>query len=176
MNREASSGWKWSDYARTADKAARALGWFSIGLGLVELAAPGKLGRMLGLQDKETLLRVYGGREIAAGVGAFAMPTAALWARAAGDMLDLGTLTRGLKSDQDHQKRNAAIAIAAVAGIALVDLLVAGVLTKEKLSAGHRKDGSDSDRAFDGEDRDSRDADEAASISASEVIILEPAL
>ena len=56
-----------------ADRVARGLGWFSLGLGLAEIIAPGKLGRALNLEGKETLLRAYGGREIGAGV--WARPT-----------------------------------------------------------------------------------------------------
>ncbi|MBV9236210.1 MAG: hypothetical protein JOZ94_10300, partial [Xanthobacteraceae bacterium] len=52
----------------SADKLARALGWFSIGLGLAELIAPNSITRALGLRGKEGLVRSYGAREIAAGV------------------------------------------------------------------------------------------------------------
>ena len=48
-----------------ADQMARALGWFSIGLGLTELIAPGKITRALGMEGKENLVRAYGAREVA---------------------------------------------------------------------------------------------------------------
>ena len=38
---------------KPADRAGRALGWFSIGLGLTELIAPGVLTRALGMRGKE---------------------------------------------------------------------------------------------------------------------------
>ena len=52
-----------------ADRAARALGWFSIGLGMAELVAPGRLARMLGLDGKDGLIRSFGARELASGGG-----------------------------------------------------------------------------------------------------------
>src|SRR4051812_49599484 len=52
----------------TSDRVARGLGWFSLALGAAELIAPGRLGKALGLEGKETLLRAYGGRGVGAGV------------------------------------------------------------------------------------------------------------
>src|SRR3954470_16272208 len=113
-----------------SDRVARGLGWFSIALGLTELVAPGKLARTLGLEGKETLLRAYGGREIGAGMWALSdTPAPALWARFVGDLAGLGTLAVGLRGADDAQKRNAMIALAAVGGITLVDLLTAMKLT-----------------------------------------------
>lgn len=116
----------------TTDRIARGLGWFSLGLGLAEIVAPGKLAGALGLEGKETLLRAYGGREIGAGVWALSdTPAPALWARFAGDLVDFGTLAAGLRGADEQQKRNAIIALAAVAGITAVDLLTALKLTAE---------------------------------------------
>ncbi|TMJ17930.1 MAG: hypothetical protein E6G94_01075 [Alphaproteobacteria bacterium] len=116
----------------TTDRVARGLGWFSIGLGLVEIIAPGRLGRALGLEGRERLLQAYGGREIGAGVWALSdTPAPAIWARVGGDLLDLATLAVGLRDADSEQKRNAIIALAAVAGITVVDLLTAASLTAE---------------------------------------------
>jgi hypothetical protein len=114
------------------DRVARGLGWFSLGLGLAEIVAPGRLGRALGLEGKESLLRAYGGREIGAGIWALSdTPAPAIWARVAGDLVDLGTLAAGLRGGDDDQRRNAFIALAAVGGITLVDLLTAMKLSAE---------------------------------------------
>jgi hypothetical protein len=116
-----------------ADRFARGLAWFSFGLGVAELVAPGKLARALGLEGKEGLVRAYGGREIAAGVGSLtARPDLGIWSRFAGDLLDLGTLAVGLKDGTREQKRNASIAIAAVAGVTFLDLAVAAALTRQR--------------------------------------------
>ena len=126
------------------DRMARNLGWFSIGLGLAELVAPGKIGRAVGLQGQEKVLRAYGAREIGAGLGALSIdPTPFIWSRVAGDLLDLGTLAQGLKG-QGETKRNAAIAMGAVAAITLIDVAVALSLGKERArERGETRDYSD---------------------------------
>ena len=72
---------------------ARGLGWFSIGLGLAEMLAPRMLGNQLGMEGKESLLRFYGAREMAAGVGILMSdnPGPWIWGRVAGDALDLAS-------------------------------------------------------------------------------------
>ena len=113
-----------------ADQLARALGWFSIGLGVVELAAPGRLARSLGLDDKEHLIRAYGARELASAVPTLSVDKqTGLAARIAGDALDLSTLATALHRD-NPKRRNAAIATALVTGITLLDIVAyAGVKT-----------------------------------------------
>lgn len=124
----------------TAGRIAKGLGWFSLGLGAAELAFPGALGRRLGLGNRDGLIRAYGAREIAAGIGALSShPAPAMWARAAGDLVDLATLAVGLKAEGD-ERRNAGIAVAAVAGITILDLAVAAQLSKEAGLFGEARD------------------------------------
>lgn len=127
----------------SADRLARALGWFSIGLGLTELVAPGKLARTLGLDDKEGLIRAYGARELASAVPTLSVDKPiGLAARIGGDALDLATLATALHRD-NPKRRNAAIAAAMVAGITLLDVAAyAGV------KAAHRRDPSSADRDY----------------------------
>jgi hypothetical protein len=129
----------------TADRIARGLGWFSIGLGIAEIVAPGAMARALGLEGKENLLRGYGGREIGAGVWALSdTPAPAIWSRVAGDLLDLCTLAVGARGAGDDQRRNIAIAAAAVTGITVIDLLTAISLTAEQSEdKGEKRDYSD---------------------------------
>jgi hypothetical protein len=128
-----------------SDRLARSLGWFSLGLGLAELVAPGRLARAVGLEGKETLLRGYGAREITAGVGALSMdPGVGMWSRFAGDLVDLGTLATGFKAGDEGQRRNARMAMAVVAGITLMDLILAAALTHERSEArGEKRDYSE---------------------------------
>ena len=51
-----------------SDKLAKALGWFSLGIGIIELVAPHRVTRTLGLEGKEGVVRAYGAREIGAGL------------------------------------------------------------------------------------------------------------
>ncbi|MFD2406651.1 hypothetical protein ACFSVK_14470 [Azorhizophilus paspali] len=84
----------------TSDRLARGLGYFSLGLGLLELASPRLVTRSLGMEGTEALVRAAGAREILTGLGALGVnPTPAIWGRVAGDALDLATLASGLSAD-----------------------------------------------------------------------------
>jgi len=71
---------------------ARFLGYFSIGLGLTELLAPRALARFTGVHH-ENVSQLYGMREAVCGVGILNSndPTEWIWARVAGDALDVAT-------------------------------------------------------------------------------------
>ena len=111
---------------------ARGLGWFSIGLGLFELGAPRFLARQLGMEGNEGLIRAYGAREIASGFAilAAADPMPGVWARVAGDAMDLATLATGLDAD-NPQKGSVMLAMAAVGGVTALDVYCATTLTGE---------------------------------------------
>ena len=110
---------------------AQGLGWFSIGLGLAELLAPHAVSRSLGLRGQEKLVASYGAREIATGIGILASrdPTPWIWGRVAGDALDIGTLAGGLALGRGRERGNAGLAIAAVAGVTLLDVLCGRALS-----------------------------------------------
>lgn len=112
-------------------KVARGLGWFSIGLGLAEVIATKKLGRFLGMEDRRGLLRFYGMREIAAGVGLLSQERLApwLWARVAGDALDLATLGRAA-TGRRARRLNLGLAAGAVAGVTALDVLAGARLQR----------------------------------------------
>src|SRR5687768_17591211 len=114
------------------DTLARGLGVFSIALGLAELIAPRALARALGMDGQETLIRAYGAREIATGIGILTQedPTPWIWGRVGGDVLDLGTLALGLNSD-NPQRGNVGMAVAAVAGVTALDLVCAQRLSAD---------------------------------------------
>src|SRR5437763_17191827 len=69
---------------------ARLLGWFSIGLGLAEVLAPDTVAELSGTPYPK-LLQACGLREIVCGVGILSskQPAGWVWARVAGDALDL---------------------------------------------------------------------------------------
>jgi uncharacterized membrane protein len=107
------------------------LGWFSIGLGLAEVLAPAGLAKLIGAKGKHTgYIRFCGLREIAAGIGILTnrRPAEWLWARVAGDALDLASLGVALASD-DTDKGRLALSTAAVVGVTLLDVLNAQQLS-----------------------------------------------
>lgn len=118
----------YDSYYRAADndrarQLATALGWFSIGIGLAQLLAPRGVSRTVGLNEQPRLMRALGMREIASGVGILSqrVPAGWLWARVAGDALDLALL--GWAGRSSAQRRRIALATAAVAGVAALDLV-----------------------------------------------------
>jgi hypothetical protein len=112
---------------------ARALGWFSIGLGLSEIAAPEKVGEAAGVDSRPELLRWFGVRELATGIGILARRRRGpwLWARVAGDLLDLAVLGTGFKGSS-QQRRRAAMATAAVLGVTVLDLMTSRRLSSRR--------------------------------------------
>src|SRR5688500_19021319 len=119
-----------SNRNETADALARGLGWFSIGLGLAEVLAPRGLTRALGLDGHERLVRAYGMREIATGIGILAAkdPTPWIWGRVGGDALDLATLAGGFHDGNRH-KGNVGMALGAVAAVSARDVYCASALS-----------------------------------------------
>ena len=117
------------------ERLARALGWFSLGLGLAQIAAPSKVAQLIGVDDDDatiTMMRVVGAREIASGIGILTQPkpTPWLWARVGGDAMDLTLLKSAMESPRANRNR-VATATTAVLGIAAVDALCGTRLTAE---------------------------------------------
>lgn len=132
-----------------AARLAKGLGWFSIGLGLVELLAPRRLTHALGMGNRHAgLVRGFGAREIASGVAVLSVdPRAGLWSRVGGDAVDLAALgmaARALPRLRSRRaRRNIGIAMAAVAGVLVVDALVATALQRQRARRGPVRDYGD---------------------------------
>jgi uncharacterized membrane protein len=119
------------------EKIARGLGWFSIGLGLAEIAAPRELARLIGVRGNYSgLFRMLGAREIASGIGILTgrgqgnSPNAFwLWSRVGGDAMDLALLGAASKLRRSDKGRIAA-ATAAVAGVTALDMIFSRRLSR----------------------------------------------
>ncbi len=110
--------------ARDKDSLARFLGWFSLGLGTAQAAAPRAMCRIVGARDTgaaPVVMRIMGLREIAQGLGILARPrpTVWLWSRVAGDGLDLSLL--GVTAVRNRRRRTA-FAIANVLAVTVPDV------------------------------------------------------
>ncbi|MBX3622032.1 MAG: hypothetical protein KF891_18850 [Rhizobacter sp.] len=105
---------------------AHALGWFSLALGVAELMAPRATAQAAGVRHGKNLLQAYGVREIATGIGLLTSkdPQPWLWARVAGDALDLATLATDLGSG-NSRRRSAALSMVAVMGVTALDVWAA---------------------------------------------------
>lgn len=109
-----------------AERCAAFLGWFSLGLGTVQMVAPRRLARWIGIEEKAencALIRALGLREILSGVGILTSPrpTGWLWGRVGGDAMDLSLLGGALQADTTEKSRVTA-ATAAVVGVTVLDV------------------------------------------------------
>jgi uncharacterized membrane protein len=114
---------------------ALGLGWFSLGLGVAEMTAPRSVARLIGAREDDvttSVLQAYGARKIATGIAILTQPDNPtwLWARVAGDAVDLSSLTAELNAGSSDRRRLGA-ALAAVAGVTALDVLCARRLSDE---------------------------------------------
>jgi uncharacterized membrane protein len=105
------------------DPLVRGLGWFSLALGAAELVAPQAVANLIGMRraKKPAVIRMFGLREMAGGIGILtsADPTPWLWARVAGDVMDLAALG----SVKDEAKGGRLLSsVLAVAGVTALDV------------------------------------------------------
>ncbi len=112
---------------------ANGLGWFSIGLGLAEIATPNLVANLIGVTDDSKtrkVLRVYGARELAAGFGILSQsnPSGWLWARVAGDVVDISSLSKAMTTD-DNDCGKGIVTAAALIGVTLADVYCAKQLS-----------------------------------------------
>lgn len=114
---------------QASHRVAKALGWFSLGLGLTELLSGKNLDRYLGTGGHEGTLRLFGLREIAAGALILAQkePSAAsVWSRVGGDVMDLIFLGKALEAQRSRTKQDRLeVATATVVAVTAVDVLCA---------------------------------------------------
>ena len=116
-----------------ADSAESALGWASLGLGAVEVLAPGQIAEALGVgEDNASLIRMMGVREIAQGVAILGAkdPEPGVLARIAGDALDLGALGYALGMERSN-KAAVVGALAFVGVVTAMDVACAAQLRRD---------------------------------------------
>lgn len=114
---------------------AAGLGAVGLGLGLAQLLAPRQVAAFIGLEDDPNTtnwMRACGMREITTGVGLLMQPDqpAWMWARAAGDGLDVALLTSAAQSKYSDTRRIGA-ALGAVALISLADLFALDAVNRQ---------------------------------------------
>lgn len=114
-------------------KVGLGLSFFSIGLGLLEVAAPGRLAKWLGVDAKSasTVIGLFGARELLAGGMLLRGPAVStnVWNRVFGDGMDLAAL--GVAFSRSNRKQAVTGALGFVAGATLLDVIAARGLDKE---------------------------------------------
>ncbi|MGE5651367.1 MAG: SRPBCC family protein [Bacillota bacterium] len=131
-----------ADGALRTRQVAQALGWLSIGVGVAQLLAPRTVARAIGAPQSSGMLRAFGVRELASGIGILSQRRRQtwLWARVAGDAMDLALLGTAARS-ATSQRRRLALTAAAVTGVAALDVL-AGMKYRQQQAAEHRAQSS----------------------------------
>ena len=128
---------------KRADRFGRALGWFSIGLGLTELLAAPRLTKALGARGNENIVRAMGARELVHGMLCLSHDKQyGVWSRVAGDAVDLAGLA-ALYRDDNPKRGIVGVAIAAIVGCTMVDLAAAKSLRDLHRRKGPFRDYSD---------------------------------
>ena len=112
-------------------KASFGLGLFSIALGAAELLAGRRIAKALDAEDHVGLVRGFGAREVAAGVGLLANPahSAGMWNRVVGDTMDLAAL--GAAAGRSPRNKAVWGALGFVLGATVLDVVVARGLDRE---------------------------------------------
>src|SRR5690349_7075432 len=98
---------------------AKALGLFSVGLGVAGATRPAALARFGGLADgalEQTVLRVTGWREVGQGLGILTQPqpTGWAWSRVAGDVMDASFVGFELLSGRAKDRGRATATLASL--------------------------------------------------------------
>ncbi len=106
-------------------KLSLGLGLFSLALGATELFGSRRIAGALDAEGNEGLVKGFGAREVAAGIGIVTQPAVStgIWSRVAGDAMDLVALGVAAR----RAPRNKAVwgSLAFVAGATALDVLVA---------------------------------------------------
>ena len=115
-------------------RLAKGLGWFSLALGAAEMAMPDRIAGLTGIplnDGARGTLRAFGAREIASGAAILASEPRPvwLWARVAGDVLDLAALGAAMERD-GADRLKLGIASASLAGVLAADVLCAVQLAR----------------------------------------------
>jgi uncharacterized membrane protein len=120
---------------KNGEELGRGLGWFSIGLGLAEVAAPSGIAKVVGVRSDSSnrlLIRLLGLREIAHGVAILSQngrSAATVWSRVVGDAIDLACLGAAFASPSTSKGR-LTVATANVLTVTALD-----VICSQQLSA-----------------------------------------
>jgi uncharacterized membrane protein len=111
-------------------RQGRRLGWLSFGLGVAQLAAPGTVRRISGVDDSATsraVVPAVGARELVHAAGLLTSRRKGVWAwtRVVGDAMDLTALGMAIAHRGGRRRRRLIGVTGAVAGITALDLLTA---------------------------------------------------
>lgn len=106
----------------------KGLGAASLGLGVSEILAPGKIAALAGVDGtarSRTIIRALGMRECGHGAALLAGPDKLVWTRVAGDVLDVAFLAAGVIRRGPGRRQRGILTAAALTAIGGADLYAA---------------------------------------------------
>lgn len=120
---------------RETSKLTTGLGYFSLGLGTMQLLVPDRVNRLIGVRDdagSRFWQRVVGVQELSAAAGIFTQrrPVEWLWGRTAADVLHLSLLARSLRGRAVAPSRVAG-AMGSVVGTFALDAYASARMTSD---------------------------------------------
>jgi uncharacterized membrane protein len=114
--------------AKTTTTLVKGLGGASLGLGLSEVLAPGKVAAVAGIDETSRsrfVIRALGLRECGHAAALLFGSNKLVWTRVVGDALDLTLLGAALAKSSNGRRRRGAASAVALAGIGAADLYAA---------------------------------------------------
>ena len=134
--------WNGRPAARRATRLSKGLGLLGMGLGLAQILAPGRLAGPLGMAGREGFVRLCGVRELASGLGLMRGRDRPfwLWARVAGDAMDVAALGAALYGAGRSRRPRGRIlmALAGVAAVTFLDIRAARRIDSDRRDAPRR--------------------------------------
>ncbi|GGT00041.1 hypothetical protein GCM10010156_67660 [Planobispora rosea] len=126
---------------RATDRLARMLGLVSMGLGVAQVAAPGAVSRLGGVDGSpraRALMPLAGARELlhAALLLGGRRPADRVWTRVAGDAMDLAALGRAVSGTQGDRRRRVMAATAVVLAVTALDVYTAARAARRRSRPG----------------------------------------
>ncbi|OBK31106.1 hypothetical protein A5634_14860 [Mycobacterium asiaticum] len=106
----------------------KGLGVTSLGLGLTEILAPGRVAAVAGVDETPTarkVIRALGVRECGHAAALLAGPDKLVWTRVAGDVLDTAVLAAGVLRRGPGRRRRGIAALSVLTAIGAADLYAA---------------------------------------------------
>jgi uncharacterized membrane protein len=122
------------------ESLANFLGFFSLGLGLAQVIAPKTMSRVVGVKKPQAVhcntMRLCGAREISTGIAILSTnrPAKAVWARVAGDAVDVALLGKTIANPENDRGRTT-LALVNVLAVGALDVMCAKQLSSQPRTA-----------------------------------------
>jgi len=121
------------------DPTAKSLGWCTLALGAVEVIAPQRVANLAGINLRPSVVRLCGVGKIVGGMALLGSkkPAKWLWAKVAGDLLDLAVVGSAPSSSARSARSLRAVATSSIVGATVIDTMLAIRNSRKSSSTTH---------------------------------------